>query len=199
MSEHSIYWHEGQAARKISDHVNPYDAGSVEHADWAAGHEHQGDPLSLSDVSIITGVGEKPGYSPFGYVVDEQGTAYALCHRYYHGVICALLYPDLARAHAAGIPIHPLDEINVFEFQHFEHDNASSMNVVRIATSMLSGTTYFSKGRAPATENQIKTVAAICADMGFTGKDEIETNMGSQTVAQILEGLREGEDFEEEE
>jgi len=182
-------WWEGRMAKKIQDHVNPYEAGSTKHADWQEGHDYVVETLTLDDAATATTPGEPVASSPFGWVIAEDGTAYALNRQYYHGVVCALLYPELAKAHEVGLPER--DDHSVLAYQRFEHDLSDQMKVIRISISSMVGTTYFSKAsKHHASDAQIQSVLACCKDLGYSGRQKIETEYGSQTVAQIIERLR---------
>lgn len=190
-------WLEGYQGNKIGDHTNWYEAGTQKHKEWQEGHDWSANApaLTLERVATITKPGEEPACSRFGYVIAEDGTVYALNYRYYHGIICAILYPELAKVHESGIPVEPHDENRVMTFQRFEHDNANNMRVIRISFAQLMSNTYFSKGKYKATPQQIQSTLAVCKVLGFKGRDVITTEYGDETVAKIIERLHEGADF----
>lgn len=190
-------WHEGRRAKRIHDDHNPYDAGTEKHKDWQQGHGHVDKLLTLDRVTSITKLGDEPPYSMFGYIIAEDGTTYTLQHRYYHGIVCAMLYPEFAKAHEAGLPIEPHGENRVLTYQRFEHDNANNMRVIRIAFAQMMDNTYFSKGKYKATPQQIQATLAVCKSLRFKGRDIITTEYGDETVAKIIERLHEGVDFAE--
>lgn len=186
-------WHEGRMAARSGDHDNFYKLGTPEHEEWQQGHDFQPVALTLEDVSLISAPGAPVQSSPFGWVIGKDGTTYALCNRWYHGVICAILYPELSAAHEVGIPYR--NEVNVLKYQHFEHDHSQDMEVIRISVSSMTGATYFSKASThKATDDQIQAVISCCADLGYTGRKRITTDMGDLTVAQLVDELRKGVD-----
>lgn len=187
-------WLEGFQGNKIGDHANWYPEGTQKNKDWQAGHDYLAPVLDLERVTIKTEPGGVPPYSMFGYVIDKEGTIYTLQYRYYHGIVCALLYPDLARTHEAGVPIEPRTENSVLAFQRFEHDNQNNMQVIRIAFNVLVDSTYFSKGKVKANSKQIASVLSTCKVLGYKGREKIQTEYGEQTVAQIIECLQKGDD-----
>lgn len=112
--------------------------------------------ISISQVTEITNVPTVPLYSPHGYVITQDGTTYTLLHRWYHGVVLALLFPELlAEFHVGqdtdedfkpipgtGKPLVMPDQredINVFDFQKFEMALHGRMPVIRICPDRHTG------------------------------------------------------------
>ena len=140
--------------------------------------------------------GVVPINSPFGYVITEDGRICALLHQYYHGVVCSILYPELAKQHSVGLPFKPKEEnAGVLAYQSFEHEMASRMNVIRVAISGMIECVYFSKSPTPANNEQIQSVLAVCKALGYGGRDKFETDHGRVTVAQLIDKLREGDEY----
>ena len=145
--------------------------------------------LQIDRVACVTQPGEKPIYSPYGYNIAADGTVYALIHHAVHGIILAILYPEKAVAAGYAVPTEPWDELNVFEYQRFELDNAPSIDMIRISIGQLSGSINFSKGNSPATPAQINAVMACAKELGVSYRDKIETDFGERTLTEIIEAL----------
>ena len=138
------------------------------------------------DFERVAIVGPEPAYSPYGYVITEDGTIYSLTRQYTHGVILAMLYPE----EAAEAGYDPVDEdYNVFEYQAFELDNHERFPVVRIALGMMYSFNV-SKGDMPATEAQINAVTKILKCQDKSLNDTCQTDTAEMTVRKMLELLR---------
>lgn len=187
-------WHQGRYDRRNGETECMYPEGSTKHAEWLEGFQYVDVPLKLEDITQIAEVGQEAPYTLYGYVIDKDARIYGLVYQWYHGLICALLYPELAAAHECGIPVEPRGENNVFKYQNFEHNCAEQMDVIRIAVSVMTGVTHFSRSfEAKPSEAQLASVLACCRALGYKGRDKINTEGGDRTVAQIIEVLRTGD------
>lgn len=142
------------------------------------------------DIERVTRVGPEPFYSPFGYVVAEDATIYSLTQQWTHGVILALLYPDIAEEQRIGIPG---DDFDVFAYQRFELDNHERFPVIRVAFGMVSDFAI-SKGKGPATEKQCQAMAKILRMQDKGLNDKVQTDLREVTVRSALKWLRTGAD-----
>ena len=147
-------------------------------------------PIQLQDVALTTNAGEPVKYSPYGFIIDAQACVHTLLYRWRHGVITALLYPQLAEEKGFGVPVGAAREIDVFHYQNFEHEVANDLPIIRIATSAMLGGIYLSKGQLPASDAQIESVRLALAASGLTGSDTLTGEEGDLTVAQVLQELR---------
>jgi hypothetical protein len=147
-------------------------------------------PIPLGHVALTTPPGTEPKYSPYGYVVEADGTTHALCYRWMHGVITALLYPELAREHQAPPLEGSPDDLDVYAFQDFEHLVARSLPLVRIAYSLSTGSVALSKGSVLASDAQIEGVRRALNQLGLSGTDTLTGEDDDPTVSEQLERMR---------
>lgn len=151
--------------------------------------EDQGRELTLSEAALCA-PGRVP-YSPHGYIIDHDAKIYALTERHFHGVVLALLYPDVAQAAGYAPPRRIDGSVDVFNYQRFELDEARALQVVRIATSALTGTTYVSTGDVPPSEAQIQAVVQCLHELGLRPQDSLTGEAEDQTVCELAQELRE--------
>lgn len=144
---------------------------------------------SITDVAMVCTTGN-PTYTPYGYVVGADGTIYALTDRFYHGVIVAVLYPELAAAQQVPAPASPREDVDVFAYQRFEHDNSHDLPILRVAVSALTSTILVSKGAVPATDEQIDAMQRIFRALGKTARDTLTGEEDDPTVGEYIERLR---------
>ena len=83
-------------------------------------------PISIERVAYS----DEPRWSPFGYIVNTDGTLYSLTEAYTHGVLLALLYPEIAEEQGYEPPDSDFD---VMEYQRFELDHTELFPVVRVS------------------------------------------------------------------
>jgi len=151
----------------------------------------RGTNIKLAEICAIV-KGEVPGFSPYGYIVTEDGDIHQLHYQWFHGVVCAILFPKLAREQGFGVPKHPIDEVDVFKFQRFELDNHHKLPVVRVCPSRMSGCSI-NKSDAPATEPQIKAMRRIFKALNFGYADTVHTDFRECTVMECYEMLKRDE------
>lgn len=147
--------------------------------------------LTLERMTEVAEPGTDPTPSQYGYVIDKDGRIYSMVYRFTHGVILALLYPELAEKHGMSAPVGPVDELDVRAYQGFEHDVSHELPNIRIAHSFLSGGVYISKGKFPATNAQIDSVRRALLACGYSLRDTLTGEEGDQTIGQFLNFLRE--------
>ena len=143
-------------------------------------------PLLTSD--RIANKSKDPSYSPHGYTVMEDGTIYTLTKQWTHGTLLAILFPDMAKK--AGYE-PPDEDFNVFKYQRFELDNHDNFPVIRVAFGMISDFAI-SKGRAPATKEQIAAMVKIFKEMGRKMHETVQTDIGEMSAKDFLDQLRKG-------
>jgi hypothetical protein len=97
---------------------------------WTDDPEDPESPLfSLEDVAQICPPGHRIEVSPYGALVAEDGTLYVVLRAMYHGVVSALLYPELAAQFGYECPHR---NCSVFKYQRFQFilDHVSSSVVI---------------------------------------------------------------------
>ncbi len=129
-----------------------------------------------------------PKYSPFGHVIMEDGTTYSLTKQWAHGVLLAILFPEIAKEKGYEPPD---EEYNVYKYQKFELDNHDTLPVVRVAFSLTTDF-YISKGKAPATKAQVESMVKIFKVLGARMDASIQTDAGEMTARAFLKELRSG-------
>jgi hypothetical protein len=146
--------------------------------------------LTLEDVALV-GSSKTPSCTPYGYIIDADGRTLALRQRFYHGVLLAILYPELAAKAGYSAPAEdPANPVNVFHYQRFELDHSREMPVIRLAMSQLTGEVVVSTGRRP-TETQLTALLACLKQMGLRGRDSLTGEEGGVTVTAFIQQLRE--------
>jgi hypothetical protein len=144
---------------------------------------------TINDVAMVCTIGI-PAYSPYGYVVGADGTIYALTDRFFHGVIVAVLYPELAAEKQYPAPASPRDDLDVFAYQRFEHDTSRDLPILRVSVSLITDTILVSKGKIPATDEQIDAMQRIFKALGKTARDTLTGEEDDPTVGEYIEQLR---------
>lgn len=113
-------------------------------------------PVTIERVTEVSNPPNKPMYTPHGYVIAADGTTYALLHRWYHGVVLALLFPELLADYRIDMELDDglneipgtgrqlvmpddREDINVFDFQKFELGMHGKMDVIRICPDRQTG------------------------------------------------------------
>jgi len=145
----------------------------------------------LAECTMCT---DPPTYSPYGYIIDADGKVYSLTRQYYHGVVCALLYPAIAEERDIVVPADP-NKINVYDYQAFEHDEAYRIPAIRISTGGLLGGIYVSKGIAPATEAQMESLRNTFKVMGLKARSKVAEDDGDFDVANCLQRMTSTDDY----
>lgn len=145
--------------------------------------------FSITDVAVVCEQ-KAPPYTPYGYLVGEDGKTYALTDRWFHGVILAVLYPELAAEKNFPPPAEPRDEVDVFAYQRFELDNSKDLPVIRVAVSSVTNSVLVSKGSFPASDEQIEALQRIFRVLGLKAGDTLTGDDDDPTVAEFIEALR---------
>lgn len=145
-------------------------------------------------------------YSTYGYMVKDDGTVYALTHYATHGLVLALLYPEVYEPWytdalvtpppdrtSGSIPetLYPedMDSVNKYFYQDFEFAKGGSLPCIRISGYRVLGYPSVDRGSSPATEAQLESVRAIFATCGFGQQTRIETNRREMPIKQMWEFL----------
>lgn len=133
--------------------------------------------------------GVNPPYSPYGYIVTEDGKVHTLLRKWCHGIVLSILFPDHAKS--AGYR-QPDRESNVYHYQRYELDHHNDLPVVRIAFGVMTANAL-SKGYKPATEAQIQGARLAFSAVGLGMRDEVSCDYRDMPLAKALEALREDE------
>lgn len=137
------------------------------------------------NINRIAAIGEEPLYTPYGYVISENGTIYSLLHQFTHGVILAMLYPDIAEEQGYEAPEEGYD---VFHYQQFELDNHDKFPIVRVSIS-LRGFLNISKGDDCISQEQRESLVKIFSEQGVKLSQKVETDCGEMTAYKALDHL----------
>ena len=121
--------------------------------------------------------------SEYGYVIQPDGTIWSLTCKWTHGVILALLYPLEAIKYGYGVPDR---DANVFHFQKFETRASCHLNCVRVGVNCLMTDWYVSKGNAPITEAQRRSLLEIFKEHEVQWNDLMISNYGDVNQVQLL-------------
>lgn len=135
--------------------------------------------LTLEEISII---GDEPTYSPYGYVIGEDGKIYSLTQQWCHGVILAILFPDLAKEKGFDIPD---EDYNVFEYQSFELDNQEILPAVRVSKGMMTSFTV-SSGNTLWSQKQVTAFTKILKTDDISLSEQIETHKGRMSARKFI-------------
>jgi len=143
--------------------------------------------MSLREkIERVAIIGAEPAYTPYGYLIAEDALIYSLTQKWVHGVILALLYPNVAAE--AGYSQPDVDDLQVFHYQKFELDNHEKFPVIRISLGMMYPFNI-SKGDAPASVAQRQALVKIlkCQDMSM--QSMIQTDLHEMSARQYLKQL----------
>lgn len=145
--------------------------------------------ITLEEITT-KGNADKAPYSLYGYVITADGTIYGMHERWTHGIILALLYPDLAKANGFETPQRDEGDLDVFRYQQFELDHGYDLPIIRVALSQLLGGTVVSTGSQAPTNAQISALLAALAEQGLTARDTLTGSDDDPTVGELIEDLR---------
>lgn len=139
-------------------------------------------------------VSVEPLYSPYGYVIGPDGMIYTLLRKWLHGVILAILYPKVAKKAGFKRPVSPIDDNDVFAYQRFELDNHYEFPVIRVTFGVITPINV-SKGRGPASAEQLTALAKVFKIQGLNGRSTISTDLRQMTVLQCYELLKKAGEY----
>jgi hypothetical protein len=155
--------------------------------------------LTLDDLVVTTEPGNDPTPSPYGYVIDADGRIHSMMNRYTHGVIIAVLYPDVAAKHGIPAPTGRPKDLDLRAYQNFEHEVSNELPILRIAGSMLGDFIMVSDSRHAATNVQIDSVRRALKASDRDLRDTLTGEEGDQTVGEFLDYLRSKQERERKE
>lgn len=145
--------------------------------------------LTLEDVAMTSDT-PKVAYSPYGYIIGADGRAHALTDRWFHGVVLAVLYPDVAKEAGYPPPAREDGDVDVFLYQRFELDHGYKLPVLRVSHSIQTGTTMVSAGDPACTEPQLAALVGAFGALGLRGNDTLTGEDDDMTVSQWVDYLR---------
>jgi len=141
----------------------------------------------LEDLVII----DKVPHRGRGWLIGQDGTIYTMRYEYIHGMVSAILFPELAAKHG----YRPPDTKSTWrDYQRFELSHGDEIPLVRIALGMIMYGTNISKQDAPCTPAQIEGTRRVLIDhLGLKLSEEVDTNLSKVTVRKALKWLAEDE------
>ena len=142
--------------------------------------------LKLGEIAVIS---KNPTFSPYGYVITEDGTIYSLIEQWCHGVILALIFPELAKENGYTTPDENYD---VFKYQQFELDHSRETTAIRVSMSPMSGQLNISKGEQKSSPEQCQALAAIIKEQGLSQSNTLQCDMQEMTIHKFMNKLWKG-------
>ena len=167
----------------------------------------------LERVAEATKPPTTPMYSPHGYIITPDGTTYTLLKQWFHGVVIACLFPeelaqfrldpqeDEDRNPIPGtgtelvIP-DTVDEINVFDFQKFEHAVHRKLDLVRICpTRALGPSSVDLPHKKPCTPEQMAALRLVMqGSLSFRLKTIVATDHSDMSLENCYRCAESGKD-----
>lgn len=142
--------------------------------------------LTIEDVAIKNECG-KPIITGNDYIITDDGTIYTLTRQYAHGLVCAILFPDIAKTAGFQPPAHGASSWH--DYQRFELDYHESLPVIRVSHGSTVST--WGKGATPA---QVDAYRRAMLANGLTLQDEVETDYRTMTLRAALKELGKSHD-----
>jgi len=139
---------------------------------------------SIEDYAMISPPGAPVRYSPFGYVIGPDATVYSLIGRAFHGVVLALLFPEVADQMGYRPPDREPDTSHYTRFQV----DATDLPAVRISFGFVRAIGV-SKGYKPATTEQIESTRMALLCSGVKPRDHISFSYADMSMQDGLEWL----------
>ena len=125
-------------------------------------------------------------FSPYGYLISEDGMIYSLTEQYTHGTLLAILFPEIAKDKGYEAPTR---DFCVFEYQRFELDNQDLFPIIRISIAYCGGMLNISKGENPITDEQRASLSKVFKEQGVAMNNLVSTEMGIMTASSSLRAL----------
>lgn len=142
---------------------------------------------SLEQFAIVTPPGQKIPYSPFGYLVATDATVYTLRGRGLHGVIMAILYPEIA---AKSGYRQPDTSPEAMHYTGFQIDFGHEIPLIRVSFGYLTAVGV-DKGHAPAVPLQIDAARRALLAAGVKPGDKIACSATDLKMVELLDWLAE--------
>lgn len=144
------------------------------------------EPLELLTIDDIAEVSTHCNLN--GFVIVEDGTCYSLKEARAHGVLLALLFPDLAKKFGYAPPIKDCHE-QLSKFQRMEIDHQEQLPALRVTFGFVMYSCNISRGLNAATPKQLDSLRAVLKSHSYGMNDEIHLEMGERTVRTVLTEL----------
>lgn len=145
----------------------------------------------MSILDTVAVVEETPLFTPYGYVITHDGMIYSLIQKWCHGVVLALIFPELAKQHGYE---PPTEDFNVFTYQRFELDHSRETTAIRISIGVTNGQLNISKDEnKKATAKQRHALSLIFKAQGLSVNDKVQSDLNETTVRTLLKQLESGE------
>lgn len=142
---------------------------------------------SLDQFAIVTPPGQTIPYSPFGYLIAADATVYTLLGRGLHGVIMAILYPEIASKHGYRQPdTSPV----TMHYTGFQIEAGDQIPLVRVTFGFVTAV-GIGKGYVPATPLQIDATRKVLLAAGVKPGDDIACSLKDLKLAGLLDWLTE--------
>uniref|UniRef100_A0AAU6W492 Uncharacterized protein n=1 Tax=Pseudomonas phage Cygsa01 TaxID=3138529 RepID=A0AAU6W492_9VIRU len=126
--------------------------------------------MEIKDLASVTPPGGQPPYTPYGCVIAEDGTTYALRHYALHGAVIAMLYPDLAEAHGVPLPEFPLDGIPKLAYQGFGLIVDRSLPIIQVTGGMMGKPAVRWEQKPSAVQIESFRIFCLANDLGMHDK-----------------------------
>ena len=136
-------------------------------------------------------VGKEAVFSPYGYVITSDGTIYSLVSKYFHGVVLAMIFPELAAKCGYG---PPPEDPDVYHYQRFELDNSRDLDAIRVAFGLLHPI-LVSRGKKAATEAQVEGLRSVFKAKGIALRDMVMTDSRDMPAKTALVAITREERF----
>jgi hypothetical protein len=145
--------------------------------------------LTIEDVAIVCPDGVGPPSHPYGAIVQADGTVYVLIRQMYHGVLSALLYPELAKQFGYELPRR---DCGVFKYQRVQFIADSVTSNVVVSSNPYSMTSIHYNDQVPVTKTQAFRTVQFLAGLGFSGEDTVRARWGEVALNDLEEHLLKG-------
>ncbi len=132
-------------------------------------------------------------YTPFGCCITPDGTVYALTHYATHGVVAAVLYPEVAAEFEVPQPIvdEHVDELPKMAYQHFELECAPLLPLLRVSAGRMGSPHVSWSEDIGLTEEQIEAFRLFCIENHSSDEEYFCTGLMGGGLQKVLKGMRE--------
>ena len=120
-------------------------------------------------------------------------------HRWWHGAVIALLYPELLkeftlpgwneegdREEQPLIMPDEVEDLNVFDFQKFEHHVHQQLPLIRVCPTRMMGPPSVDLPEVTCTPQQVEALRLCILAMGLKQNDLVNTEYQDMTVKKCL-------------
>lgn len=159
----------------------------------------------LERISEKTEPGVTPMYSPYGYIVQPDGTLYTLVKQYCHGAVMACLYPEALAAWRDNRQVDSeynaipgtgevvtlpstVDDLNVLQFQRFELDQHGALPVLRVCPERQMGVSI-DRPKTRCTPEQVAAMRLVIMVLGMKPDGKIITDYREMRVKEMWQFL----------